>query len=130
MASFRGLSVSLFLLAVTSASGQEVFLRGRVVMEGGGAPGKTVGIEKICAGLPNTLEAVTNKKGEYVWRTEPDRLGRLNAGVQIRGTRVETVCRLRASLSGYVSSTIDLMDPSLAGVLQLPPLILKDGPPS
>ena len=108
-----------------AARAQDVFLRGRVVMEGGGAPGRTVGIEKVCAGLPNTLETITNKKGEYVWRTEPDRLGRLNSGVQIRGTRVETVCRLRASLSGYVSSSIDLMDPALAGVLQLPPLVLK-----
>jgi len=122
---YGGRAVVALALAALPVRAQEVLLSGRVVLEGGAAPGKPVGIEKVCAGLPDVLEAITNKKGEYIWRTELGSLGRLNTGVQIRGGRVETQCVLRASLPGYVSTSIDLNDPSLGRVPQLPTLVVR-----
>jgi len=104
-----------------------ILFHGKVVMEDGTAPGRRVGIVRLCPGLYPSHETSTGLKGEYYWRVEADPFQGLifNTGGWIAGLGPASVdCVLRAELSGYASSEIDLSDRNLIRNPQLPNLIL------
>ena len=100
-----------------AADTYQVILRGTVVMKDGTPPPKSVGIQRICSDSYGDVPGpITNKKGEFTWRMDVD------------NTRTR-VCRLEATMPGYVSSAIDISD--LNGFIDtaktLPPLVLSLG---
>ena len=105
----------------TDASG-ELVLRGKVVMaDGSPAPAK-VTIFKLCPNLPPSLDAVTNKRGEFIWRaiaTGPT-IGRADAR-----SSGNFRCWLVARKAGFESNRIDLQDPAIYRRLDLPPFVLR-----
>jgi VWFA-related protein len=110
---------------------------GRVTMEDGTPPPKSVGILRVCDG-GTVVETRTDKQGRFVMRRvssggieDLDRTSNTtgaSSGGQFGGSvRLMTNCVLRASLAGYVSNTIDLHDPSIRETPHLPPFILRRG---
>src|SRR5215472_14479102 len=89
-----------------------LILRGKVVMQDGSPPPKSVGIERLCSdSYGDAPGPPTDKKGEYLWRMEVDPLK----------TRT---CRIRANLPGYSSSEIDISGFNSYTDPNLPPLVL------
>ena len=130
-----------------AANAQTLFLRGKVVLEGGAPPGRLISIEQRCTGLSPKIVATAGKAGDYLWRAEAGFLG-LNiitgAGSEGGGSFTITTgagtgqvtsglgvgeCVLRADLAGYRSTTIDLMDNRLFREPRLPLLILAPDRP-
>jgi VWFA-related protein len=137
------------------ASAQALFLRGKVQMEDGGPPGKMVAISRICAGNNPKIIATAGKTGDYLWRTEATELGVGAVGSGFGGAESADVllsagnlsnnaggtdylrssgfgvanCVLRAELSGYRSSSIEISDPSLLREPRLPALVLTRSNP-
>ena len=91
-----------------------VFFRGKVVMDDGSSPGTKVIVERHCLGMQDRVEAVTDKLGQFIWRSQVDPL------YEIPVAR----CLLTAVLKGYHSSTIDLTDSRFGSTPVLPNLIL------
>ena len=123
------------------ASAEYLYLRGKVAMDDGSPPGKLVSIEQVCVGRSPKIVATAGKSGEYFWRAEGDFLGldllQVSASqpvslvVSSRETSREVVpglgvgeCVLRADLSGYHSTTLDLTDRTLFKEPHLPLLVL------
>lgn len=93
----------------------QVILRGKVVMRDGSAPPGTAGIQRLCSDSQGSAPGpITNKKGEYVWRMDVDNM-------------LTRACTLEATLTGYVSTAIDISDLSgfLSTTKELPPLVLS-----
>lgn len=123
------------------AGGEVLYLRGKVALEGGAPPGKLVSIEQVCIGAGTKIIATAAKSGDYLWRANGGFLGldiftssgvggasvtgsgRTGAGPVTAGLGVGG-CVLRANLSGYRSSTLDLMDRTLFQEPRLPLLVL------
>ncbi len=103
MSSVRRRSIRVSVLAaigVLAASGpvaraQEVYIRGKVVMEDGSPPPKAVAIYRVCPSRLAVWVAGTNKAGEFSWY-DPLSLG---WGRQD--------CVWKAVLTGYVANEID-----------------------
>jgi tetratricopeptide (TPR) repeat protein len=101
-----------------AADTYKVILRGSVVMKDGTPPPKSVGIQRICSDQYGDVPGpITDKKtGKFVWQMDVDNL-------------LTRVCRLEATMQGYVSTSIDISD--LNGFLdtakELPPLVLSLG---
>jgi Flp pilus assembly protein TadD len=101
MVSVRLLSGSLvggLLCLIQPAAGDtyQLILRGKVVMQDGSPPPKSVGIERVCTDVQGSAPGpVTDKKGEYLWRMEVDPM-------------LTRVCKIRATLAGYISTEIDI----------------------
>ncbi|HEY7338062.1 MAG TPA: tetratricopeptide repeat protein [Bryobacteraceae bacterium] len=114
---FRFLSGSLaggLLCLIQPAAGDtyQLILRGKVVMQDGTPPGKSVGIERVCTDVQGSAPGpVTDKKGEYLWRMEVDPM-------------LTRVCKIRATLAGYVSTEIDISAFNSYTNPNLPPLVL------
>ncbi|MBV8847933.1 MAG: tetratricopeptide repeat protein [Bryobacterales bacterium] len=90
----------------------QLILRGKVVMQDGSAPPKSVGIERVCSDTYGSAPGpITDKKGEYLWRMEVDPM------------RTRT-CRVRATLVGYSSTEIDISALNSYSNPDLPPLVL------
>jgi len=104
----------LSFISPVAGDSYPVILRGTVVMKDGTPPPKSVGIHRICSdGAGSRPGPITNKKGEFIWRLDVDPLK----------TRV---CRVEASLEGYVSSAVDIS--ALNGTspsVTLAPLVLS-----
>ncbi|HLH43446.1 MAG TPA: tetratricopeptide repeat protein [Bryobacteraceae bacterium] len=99
---------------VQPASGDtyQLILRGKVVMADGSPPAKSVGIERVCTDIQGSAPGpVTDKKGEYLWRMEVDPM-------------LTRVCKIRATLAGYVSTEIDISAFNSYTDPNLPPLVL------
>jgi cytochrome c-type biogenesis protein CcmH/NrfG len=91
-----------------------LIVRGKVVMQDGSPPPKSVGIQRLCTDYVGSAPGpVTDRKGEYLWRMDVDPMR----------TRV---CRMEASLAGYVSSAVDIsgLDGSTKTVIELAPIVL------
>jgi hypothetical protein len=97
---------------------------GRVTMEDGTPPPKSVGIVRVCDG-GTVVETRTDKQGRFVMKRvssggieDFDRtsnsstaFGSNTIGSKFGGgVALMTNCVLRASLDGYISNTIDLRD--------------------
>lgn len=115
------LSAGLFLLLVNSAAADNVtvIMQGNVVMPDGSPPPKTAGIERACSDVQGSAPGpITDKKGHYLWTMLVDPF-------QTR------VCYLQATLSGFVSSRIDISNMSLtkttggSNEMTMPDLVLS-----
>jgi tetratricopeptide (TPR) repeat protein len=100
---------------MTFADTYQVILRGKVVMQDGSAPPTAAGVQRICSDAQSDVPGpITNKKGEFLWRMDVDNM-------------LTRVCRLEATLPGYVSTSIDISN--LSGIVNnskdLPPLVLR-----
>ena len=103
-----------FLCLIQPAAGDtyQLILRGKVVMQDGSPPAKSVGIERVCTDVQGSAPGpVTDKKGEYLWRMEVDPM-------------LTRVCKIRATLAGYVSTEIDISAFNSYTNPNLPPLVL------
>lgn len=79
-------------------NGTTIILEGRVVMPDGTPPPKSVGIERVCSDLYGSAPGpLTDKKGHYIWSQ------RLSAATL-------RACFIRASLPGFLSTSIDYGD--------------------
>jgi Ca-activated chloride channel family protein len=106
------------------ASGQVSISGGKVVMEDGSPPPKGVLIQRVCGANRTIVESVTNRDGEYLLRATPFE-SMSDWSTRQLGMFGLMKCYLKASLSGYESSTIDLDDPKLGADRRLPPLVLR-----
>jgi Ca-activated chloride channel family protein len=112
--------------------------QGRVTMADGSPPPKPAGIEWACPGRRTNVIAVTGKAGTFAWVYQGTEYG---SSVFSNSTNTETGdlttqqfvlnevrmggCVLRAVLTGYASSTIDLSDRKITQNPHLPDLVLK-----
>ena len=108
--------VAVLVCFIEPAAGENypVILRGKVMMPDGSPPPITVAIERICSDMVGSAPGpLTNKKGEYVWRMDVDPM------------RTRS-CVLRATHSGYISSSIDIsaLHGYLSTTVDLDPIIL------
>ena len=107
-------------------SAEYLYLRGKVEKDDGSPPGRLVSIEQVCVGNSPKIVATAGKTGEFLWRAEGDSLG-LDV-LKVAGPHFAMLgvgqCVLRAELSGYHSSTLDLTDRTLLKGPQLPLLVL------
>jgi tetratricopeptide (TPR) repeat protein len=113
----------LTLCSLAPVYGQtvNVIFRGKVVMEDGSAPGKSVGIQRTCTDSAGTAPGpLTNKEGIYTWRMEVD---------YMRTRR----CYIVATLGGYESTQVEIsnVNPATGVNVDLAPikLTLKGGDP-
>ncbi|MEN6601828.1 MAG: VWA domain-containing protein [Bryobacteraceae bacterium] len=115
------------LLPVQRMTAQTWYLTGQVLMEDGSPPPKPAMIERDCGGISVIREASTNRDGRYHFRLmEVGGLGAsplsaLPASLLLADTR----CVLRATLSGYESSIIDLSGWRPTNDPHLPTLVLR-----
>jgi len=68
-----GVVSGLFVLA-PCASANNQLMRGKVVMEDGSPPNRSIGIERFCHDTGAQRESQTDKKGAYLWVMEIDPL--------------------------------------------------------
>ena len=108
---FAGVIFGLFGL-IRPATATSAVIRGKVVMEDGSAPNRAVGIERFCHDTGAQRESQADKKGYYLWIMEIDPL-------------TDRSCVLRAALSGYVSTVIDLAGFNWTTDPNMPPLVLR-----
>jgi Tfp pilus assembly protein PilF len=108
-----GASVALLcLIPPVAGDTYQLILRGKVVMQDGSPPPKSVGIERVCTDVQGSAPGpVTDKKGEYLWRMEVDPM-------------LTRVCKLRATMNGYVSTEIDISGFNSYTNPNLAPLVL------
>jgi tetratricopeptide (TPR) repeat protein len=95
---FLGICLMSFVvyLKPTLAQVNPVIIKGKVTMPDGSPPPFQVGLERYCSALQGLAGGpITNKQGEYLWRMDLDPMD----------TRF---CSIRATYSGYISSSIDL----------------------
>ncbi|MCX6630650.1 MAG: hypothetical protein NTW28_23790, partial [Candidatus Solibacter sp.] len=112
--------IALGLSAAPCALGQQ-FMRGKVIMPDASAPPQKAFIERVCPASIPMREAVTNRQGEFLWRSDSygdvKRLGSLSDLGRMR-------CGLRARIPGFESDRIDIHDPVVLRNLQLPTMVL------
>ena len=111
------------LCAFSSLFGQsrKVIFRGKITMEDGSAPGKSVGTQRVCSDRNGSGPGpLTDKQGVFTWTLDID----------FMGTRR---CFIEGTLNGYESSQADIsnVNPSVGINVDLPPikLTLKGGNP-
>ena len=107
------LMLGLFALPVFPDS-FPVIIRGKVTMPDGSPPPFSVGIERICSDNGSGPGPITDKKGEYIWRTEVNPMS-------------SRACFSRATHAGYSSTEIDIS--ALLGYtnpnINLEPLVIR-----
>ena len=141
------LAIAIPALLLLRTAGADVFVfQGRVTMADGTPPPKSAGIEYVCPGKDHQVVAITGKTGAFVWKYQGtafdfDKGFLSNSSAAVadaaaavaggngqfamgEGNGYGSQCVLRATLSGYVSSTIDLSDSQLGRNPKLPDLVL------
>jgi hypothetical protein len=111
-----GLAAGLACSAVpVFADAYPIILRGKVTMQDGAPPAKSVGIERICTDMAGSAPGpITNKKGEFVWRMDVDPFK-------------PRTCYVRAALDGFESTRVDIS--ALNGVeknVELETIVLRE----
>ena len=131
----RHLSIIATLFFAPSLwSNDVVFLRGRVVMADGSAPGHSALIEVDCKGADPVKQTVAGKDGKFNWRVERDEFNHIARALPTTtidvgsGGVLSGACALRAVLKGYDSSALDLRSFTISNDLKLPDLVLKPKP--
>ncbi len=106
-----GVISGLFALAPSAAANSQL-MRGKVVMEDGSPPNRSVGIELFCHDTGGQRISQTDKKGYYLWTMEVDPLN-------------SRACVLRTALSGFDSTVIDISAFNWSTDPNLPPLVMR-----
>ncbi len=105
--------ISGFFVLMCPAAANTLLMRGKVVMEDGSIPNRSVRIERFCHDTGGQGVAQTDKKGNYLWTMEIDPLS-------------DKTCVLRAGIAGFDSTVIDISafnwstDPNLP-----PPMVIR-----
>lgn len=125
----RLLLVTVLLAAVLCAN-DVVFLHGRVTMEDGSAPGKSVSIVLRCQGADPVRQTNAGKNGSFYLKVERDEFNHVARALPTTTTSVGDAgmagaCAVAADLKGYDSNSIDLATFTIPKDLTLPKLILK-----
>jgi hypothetical protein len=108
-----------------------VFLRGRIVLADGSAPGHSALVEVACRGTDPVKQTVAGKDGKFNWRVERDEFNHIARALPSTtidvgsGGVLSGACELRAELKGYDSSAIDLRQFTITNDLKLPDIVLK-----
>ena len=100
------------LLLILPAAANTLLMRGKVVMEDGSPPTRTVGIERFCHDTGAQPVAQAGKNGAFLWVMQIDPMS-------------NRACVLRASLSGYDSTVVDVSGFNWSTDPNLPPLVLR-----
>ena len=102
---FLAVTMTVGALALVEPAASEtyaVIMQGNVVMVDGSPPPKTAGIERSCSDVQGSAPGpITDKKGHYLWRQDLDPM-------------LTRVCYLQATLTGFVSTRIDISNMSLS----------------
>lgn len=110
----RLLLIAVFFSLTVSAATPVVF-RGKVVMEDGSAPGKSVGTQRLCSDSNGSGPGpITDKAGVFTWRMDVDYMA----------TRR---CFIEATLAGYESTQADIssVNPAVSVNVDLAPIKLS-----
>jgi len=110
-ASLAGVVSGLFVLILPAAA-NSLLMRGKVVMEDGSIPNRSVRIERFCADIGGQGVSQTDKKGNYLWVMEVDPLS-------------ARACVLRAAIIGYDSTVIDISAFNWSTDPNLPPMVIR-----
>jgi hypothetical protein len=120
------------LIFTSSLFGNDiVFLRVRVVMADGSAPGHSAVIEVSCRGADPVKQTVAGKDGKFNWKVERDEFNHIARALPtttvdvVSGGVLSGACELRAVLKGYDSSAIDLRNFTIGNDMKLPDITLK-----
>jgi hypothetical protein len=119
------------LLAGSAAANDIVYLNGKVTLENGAAPGKSVLIELSCQGSDPVRQTNSSKKGTYYLKVERDEFNHIARALPAAATdmngagSVSGPCALIGDLKGYDSSRIDLSNFTIGKDLKLPDMVLK-----
>lgn len=104
--------ISGLLIMTLPASANTLLMRGRVTMEDGSPPNRTIGIERFCHDTGGHREAQTDKNGYFLWVMQIDPLS-------------DRSCVLRAALSGFDSTVIDVANFNWSTDPNLPPIVIR-----
>jgi VWFA-related protein len=114
--------------------GDVLMLHGKVTMEDGSVPTRTVGIERFCGETTERVSS-TNAKGEYIWRDRVDlrpsqtRMANTLEGGLFGGMTMDALpsssCIIRAVLAGYQSNAIQIAGMNAFSNPALPTLVLS-----
>src|SRR3954467_12582041 len=109
-----GIFALLFFLicSLVPALADRIPLRGKVVMEDGSAPDRSIGLERFCHDTGGQQVTQTDKKGNYLWLMDIDPLS-------------DRSCVLRARFAGYDSTVIDINGFKWSSDPNLAPLVLR-----
>ncbi len=117
---FGILGILCFIVVLRPAAAAMVVFRGKVVMEDGSPPGRSVSIQRTCQGMDHVLVegTVSQKSGEYFVRLDVGDFGTVYSGYGL------LPCLLEAVASGYVSTKLDLTDRRLTMNPRFPDIVL------
>jgi hypothetical protein len=107
-----------------------VYLQGRVKMQDGSAPGRSVEIALDCKGSDPVRQTVTGKNGKYYLKVERDDFNHVARALpatmtDVGGGTEAGNCAIAGKLAGHESSSIDLSTFTIGKDLKLPDLILR-----
>jgi len=97
---------------ILPAAANTLLMRGKVVMEDGSPPNRSIRIELFCHDTGGQGVSQTDKKGNYLWTKEIDPLS-------------DRACVLRAGMDAFESSVIDISAFNWSTDPNLPPLVLR-----
>jgi Flp pilus assembly protein TadD len=85
---------------------EPLILRGKVVMQDGSVPPKTVGIQRICSDQSGDAPGpITDKKGEYSWRMLVDPMRTRTCRLEVTSTEYSSTSVDISALNGFISTT-------------------------
>lgn len=105
----------IVVFSFTLSAATAVVFRGKVVMEDGSAPGRSVGTQKLCSDANGSGPGpITDKAGLFTWRMD----------VEFMSTRR---CFIEATLVGYESTHVDIssVNPAVGVNVDLAPIKLS-----
>ena len=121
--------VLYLMLLLRPAVADMVVIRGKVVMEDGSPPGRSVVILRTCQGMDHTLVEGTAsaKTGEYFVRLDVNDFGDVFSGGFAGAGMLP--CVLEAVMPGYTSTKLDLTDRHITMNPRFPNLVLTRATP-
>jgi hypothetical protein len=107
-----------------------VYLQGKVQMEDGSAPGRSVEIALQCPGADPVRQTNAGKNGKFFLKVERDDFNHVaralpSTATDVGGGSEAGNCSILAQMAGFESSSIDLGRFTIGKDLKLPPLVLK-----
>ena len=121
----------LSLAALPLLAIDTVYLRGKVKLPDGAAPGKSVDIELVCGSSDPVRMLTTGKNGVFNLKAERDDFNHIARAMPSTGMALSESssysgpCVLKAALKGYDSSSIDLSTFTIGKDMKLPDLTLS-----